>query len=107
MFLPSPNKPSRNPVGLLLVLVLMASLLGVARTVGAQTPPATPSPAPSPTPAAPTPTPAPADFLSFVSDELLNPTGVYKERLSQSSLFAHMQQVRPRNFAETRNSGVA
>jgi hypothetical protein len=30
---------------------------------------------------------------AIIPDELLNPTGVFKERLSQSSLFAAMQQV--------------
>src|SRR5690242_20282116 len=32
-------------------------------------------------------------FNAIIPDELLNPTGVFKERLSQSSLFAAMQQV--------------
>ena len=34
-------------------------------------------------------------FNAIVPDELLNPTGVFKERLSQSALFAEMQRVRP------------
>jgi len=38
-------------------------------------------------------------FNAIIPDELLNPTGVFKERLSQSSLFAAMQQV---NDAEAR-----
>ena len=32
-------------------------------------------------------------FNAIIPDELLNPTGVFKERLSQSTLFAAMQQV--------------
>ena len=32
-------------------------------------------------------------FNAIIPDELLHPTGVFKERLSQSSLFAAMQQV--------------
>jgi hypothetical protein len=32
-------------------------------------------------------------FNAIIPDELLNPTGVFKERLSQSSLYAAMQQV--------------
>jgi hypothetical protein len=32
-------------------------------------------------------------FNAIIPDELLNPTGVFKERLSQSSLYASMQQV--------------
>lgn len=32
-------------------------------------------------------------YNAFVDDELLNPTGVYKERLSQSALVAAMRQV--------------
>lgn len=32
-------------------------------------------------------------FNAIIPDHLLNPTGVYKERLSQSSLYAAMQQV--------------
>ncbi|MBL9136525.1 MAG: fucose isomerase [Verrucomicrobiales bacterium] len=32
-------------------------------------------------------------FNAIIPDELLNPTGIYKERLSQSSLYAAMQQV--------------
>src|SRR5437879_1159435 len=32
-------------------------------------------------------------FNAIIPDELLHPTGVFKERLSQSSLFAGMQQV--------------
>jgi hypothetical protein len=32
-------------------------------------------------------------FNAIIPDELLNPTGVFKERLSQSSLFAAMQDV--------------
>ena len=32
-------------------------------------------------------------YNAIVDDELLNPTGVYKERLSQSALWAQMQQV--------------
>ncbi|MFC8733363.1 fucose isomerase [Luteimicrobium sp. NPDC057192] len=32
-------------------------------------------------------------YNAIFDDELLNPTGVYKERLSQSALFAEMQQV--------------
>src|ERR1051326_2858005 len=32
-------------------------------------------------------------FNAIIPDELLHPTGVFKERLSQSSLYAAMQQV--------------
>jgi len=32
-------------------------------------------------------------FNAIIPDELLNPTGIFKERLSQSSLYAAMQQV--------------
>jgi hypothetical protein len=32
-------------------------------------------------------------FNAIIPDELLNPTGIFKERLSQSTLFAAMQQV--------------
>jgi len=32
-------------------------------------------------------------FNAIIPDELLNPTGVFKERLSQSTLYASMQQV--------------
>ena len=32
-------------------------------------------------------------FNAIIPDELLHPTGVYKERLSQSTLFARMQSV--------------
>src|SRR6267142_522768 len=32
-------------------------------------------------------------FNAIIPDELLNPTGVFKERLSQSGLYAAMQQV--------------
>jgi hypothetical protein len=32
-------------------------------------------------------------FNAIIPDELLNPTGVFKERLSQSTLYAYMQQV--------------
>ena len=38
---------------------------------------------------------------AIVPDELLNPTGVFKERLSQSSLFAAMQQVTENEARET------
>lgn len=33
-------------------------------------------------------------YNAIIDDELLNPTGIYKERLSQSALVAGMQQVR-------------
>lgn len=32
-------------------------------------------------------------FNAIIPDELLHPTGVFKERLSQSTLYAAMQQV--------------
>ena len=32
-------------------------------------------------------------YNAIIPDELLHPTGVFKERLSQSALFAEMQQV--------------
>ena len=38
-------------------------------------------------------------FNAIIPDELLHPTGVFKERLSQSSLYATMQRV---NDAEAR-----
>ncbi len=34
-------------------------------------------------------------YNAIIDDELLNPTGIYKERLSQSALVAAMQQVSP------------
>jgi hypothetical protein len=34
-------------------------------------------------------------YNAIIPDELLHPTGVFKERLSQSALFAEMQQVTP------------
>jgi hypothetical protein len=33
-------------------------------------------------------------FNAIIPDELLHPTGVFKERLSQSSLYAKMQTVK-------------
>lgn len=39
-------------------------------------------------------------FNAIIPDELLNPTGVFKERLSQSSLFAAMQQVQDKEARE-------
>ena len=38
-------------------------------------------------------------FNAIVPDHLLNPTGVYKERLSQSSLYAAMREVSERRSA--------
>ena len=32
-------------------------------------------------------------YNAIIPDELLHPTGVFKERLSQSALYAEMQQV--------------
>ena len=31
-------------------------------------------------------------YNAIIDDELLNPIGIYKERLSQSALYAEMQQ---------------
>jgi WD40 repeat protein len=53
---------------LVLMLALVTALTSISARVGAQTPP-TPAPAP-----------APADFLSFASDELLNPLGTQRQR---------------------------
>ncbi len=39
-------------------------------------------------------------FNAIIPDELLHPTGVFKERLSQSSLFAEMQRVGDSEAAE-------
>ncbi len=39
-------------------------------------------------------------FNAIIPDELLHPTGVFKERLSQSTLFAAMQQVTDREARE-------
>ncbi len=39
-------------------------------------------------------------FNAIIPDELLHPTGVFKERLSQSSLFAEMQRVDDSEAAE-------
>ena len=42
-------------------------------------------------------------FNAIIPDELLHPTGVFKERLSQSSLYAAMQQVTDREAREILN----
>jgi hypothetical protein len=42
-------------------------------------------------------------FNAIIPDELLNPTGVFKERLSQSTLFAAMQQVSDAEAREVLN----
>jgi hypothetical protein len=42
-------------------------------------------------------------FNAIIPDELLHPTGVFKERLSQSSLFAAMQQVSDSEAREVLN----
>lgn len=42
-------------------------------------------------------------FNAIIPDELLNPTGVFKERLSQSTLYAAMQQVRDAEAREVLN----
>jgi hypothetical protein len=39
-------------------------------------------------------------YNAIIDDELLNPLGIYKERLSQSALWAEMQQVRDEEAAE-------
>ncbi|MFI5336627.1 MAG: fucose isomerase [Opitutales bacterium] len=41
-------------------------------------------------------------YNAIIPDELLHPTGVFKERLSQSALFAEMQQVDDREALEVR-----
>ena len=41
-------------------------------------------------------------FNAIIPDELLHPTGVYKERLSQSSLYAAMREVSDAEAAEER-----
>ena len=40
--------------------------------------------------------------IAVIPDELLNPTGLFKERLSQSALFAEMQQVKPEEAREVK-----
>jgi hypothetical protein len=42
-------------------------------------------------------------FNAIIPDELLHPTGVFKERLSQSTLYAAMQQVTDREAREVLN----
>jgi hypothetical protein len=42
-------------------------------------------------------------FNAIIPDELLNPTGVFKERLSQSTLYAAMQQVSDAEAREVLN----
>jgi hypothetical protein len=41
-------------------------------------------------------------YNAIIPDELLHPTGVFKERLSQSALFAEMQQVNDREAQSVR-----
>src|SRR5438045_387064 len=41
-------------------------------------------------------------FNAIIPDELLHPTGVFKERLSQSTLYAAMQQVKDTEAREVR-----
>src|SRR3954454_961942 len=41
-------------------------------------------------------------YNAIIPDELLHPTGVFKERLSQSALFAEMEQVRDGEAGEVR-----
>src|ERR1700745_4386787 len=42
-------------------------------------------------------------FNAIIPDELLHPTGLFKERLSQSTLFAAMQQVTNAEASEVLN----
>jgi hypothetical protein len=42
-------------------------------------------------------------YNAIIPDELLHPTGVFKERLSQSALYAAMQQVSDEEACEVRN----
>lgn len=39
-------------------------------------------------------------YNAIIDDELMNPMGIYKERLSQSALLAEMQQVKPSEAEE-------
>ena len=41
-------------------------------------------------------------YNAIIPDELLHPTGVFKERLSQSALYAEMQQVSDAESAAVR-----
>ena len=45
-------------------------------------------------------------FNAIIPDHLLNPTGVFKERFSQSALYAAMQQVRSRGAGSASSGSI-
>ena len=44
-------------------------------------------------------------YNAIIDDELLNPAGIYKERLSQSALVAEMRTRQRRRGARARTAG--